>query len=80
MQVLRLERAGRRAGRARQEGETTREYLRALERTVVGDRDLDRLADDLDADAFSPAEPDDETRVRVEAAVERLERELTGRR
>ncbi len=78
-QVLRVERAGRRAGRRREDGETTREYLRSLERTVVGSRDLDRLADALDADAFSPAEPDPEERRRVEEAVERLERELAGR-
>lgn len=79
-QVIRVERAGRRAGRPREDGETTREYLRALERSVLGSRQLDDLADDIDHDAFSASEPDGETRRRVEDAVAGLERELAGRR
>ncbi len=67
----RLERAGRKAGRARAPSETPREYARALGEQLGDDR-LDTVGDALDVDAFSVAGASAEQRRAADAVLTSL--------
>ncbi len=67
----RLERVGRKAGRARAPAETPREYALALARHLDAPA-LAQVGDVLDADAFAPAGADDQARAAADAVVSSL--------
>jgi transglutaminase-like putative cysteine protease len=69
--LARLERIGRRAGRARAPAETPREYATALA-TYLGDDRVRSVGDTLDADGFSRAGASPSARRAVEAVLSSL--------
>ncbi len=66
-----LERAGKRAGRARAPDETPREYAHALA-AHTGNADLDRVGDALDVDAFSASGASPDARSDADAVLSSL--------
>ncbi len=71
-ELLRLERFGRRAGRAREPAETPREYAAALA-SHLGDDRLRMVGDTLDAAAFSHAGASDAARSAADAVLTSLQ-------
>ena len=69
--MTRLERIGRRRGRARAPAETPREYADALA-AHVGDERIARLGEVVDADAFSAAGVSPEARADADAVLTSL--------
>jgi hypothetical protein len=69
--LARLERIGRKAGRARAPAETPREYAAALA-VHLGDARVARVGDTLDADGFSATGAPESARADAEAVLSSL--------
>jgi hypothetical protein len=69
--MVRLERVGRRAGRARQPAETPREYAAVLA-TYLHDERIRGVGEALDADGFSAAGASSSARASADAVLSSL--------